>query len=70
MYYQVGYGDDDHSWWHKPEYQDDFGQSKGGAPREVWSDITSGVAGRFAATLAMMAIVYDSYDASYASRCL
>lgn len=69
MYYQVGDGDEDHSWWHKPEFQDDFGQSKGGAPREVWSDITSGVAGRFSASLAMMAIVYDSYDSSYAFRC-
>jgi hypothetical protein len=70
MYYQVGDGDDDHSWWHKPEYQDDFGQSKGGAPREVWSDITSGVAGRFSATLTMMALCYEDYDAAYAARCL
>lgn len=70
MYYQVGDGDDDHSWWHKPEFQDDFGQSKGGAPREVWSDISAGLAGRWAASMAMMAIVYDEYDAGYAARCL
>ncbi len=70
MYYQVGDGDDDHSWWNKPEFQDSFGQAKGGAPREVYSDIGSGIAGRFAASLAMMNIVYKTYNATYAANCL
>ena len=70
LYYQVGDGDDDHTWWHKPEYQDDFPQSKGGQPREVWSDIGADLAGRFAAALAMMATAYYKFDPEYASKCL
>lgn len=70
LYYQVGDGDDDHTWWHKPEYQDDFPQSKGGQPREVWSDIGADLAGRFAAALAMMATAYYKFDPEYAQECL
>jgi hypothetical protein len=70
MYYQVGDGDDDHSWWNKPEFQDSFPQAKGGAPREVWSDIGSGLAGRFSASLAMMSVIYKQWDSTYAANCL
>jgi|GEM_PF-2893195 len=70
MYYQVGDGDDDHSWWHKPENQDPYPQEKGGAPREVWSDIASDLAGRFSASLAMMYLAYKDYDSAYAGECL
>ncbi len=70
MYYQVGDGDDDHSWWNKPEYQDSFGQAKGGAPREVYSDIGPDIAGRYSASLAMMYLIYGQWDASYAADCL
>ena len=70
LYYQVGDGDDDHTWWHKPEYQDDFPQSRGGQPREAWSDIGADLAGRFAAALAMMATAYYKFDIEYANRCL
>lgn len=49
---------------------DSFGQTKGGAPRPVFSDIGSGIAGRFAASLAMMNIAYKQYDATYAANCL
>lgn len=70
LYYQVGDGDDDHTWWHKPEYQDNFSQSRGGQPREAWSDIGSDLAGRFSAALAMMATAYYKFDIEYANRCL
>ena len=70
LYYQVGDGDDDHNYWHKPEYQDDFPQSQGGQPREVWSDIGADLAGRFAAALAMMATAYWKFDVEYANQCL
>jgi len=70
MYYQVGDGDDDHNWWHKPENQDAFGQVEGGAPREIWSDIASDLAGRFSASLSMMYLAYGQFDATYAERCL
>lgn len=70
LYYQVGDGDDDHTWWHKPEYQDDFPQSRGGQPREVWSDIGADLAGRFSAALAMMATAYYKFDREYSQKCL
>jgi len=70
LYYQVGDGDDDHTWWNKPEYQDDFPQSRGGQPREAWSDIGSDLAGRFSAALAMMATAYYKFDIEYANKCL
>jgi len=36
----------------------------------VWSDIASDIAGRFAASLAMMNYAYKKYDAAYAADCL
>ncbi|MEN3013230.1 MAG: glycoside hydrolase family 9 protein [Endomicrobiia bacterium] len=70
LYYQVGDGDDDHTWWHKPENQDNFPQSRGGQPREAWSDIGADLAGRFSACLAMMATAYYKFDIEYANKCL
>lgn len=70
LYYQVGDGDDDHTWWNKPEYQDNFPQNRGGQPREVWSDIGADLAGRFSAALAMMATAYYKFDITYANQCL
>lgn len=70
MYYQVGDGDEDHSWWHLPQYQDGFSQAKGGPDREIWSDIGSDIAGRYAAALAMMAEAYKTADADYAADCI
>ncbi len=70
LYYQVGDGDDDHTWWHKPENQDSFPQNKGGQPREAWGDIGADLAGRFSAALAMMATAYYKFDIDYANQCL
>ena len=61
---------DDHSWWGRPEYQDDVPPDRGGPPRCVRSEPTSDYLAKYAANLAFVSRMYRPYDTAYSAKCL
>lgn len=72
VYYQVGFSGD-HNSFAEPAWQsENMSTANGGEPRPVYS-VTAGASnycGSAAATLALMAMNYEKYDAKYADSCL
>ncbi|MBN1306580.1 MAG: glycoside hydrolase family 9 protein [Chitinispirillaceae bacterium] len=60
----------DHSWWGRPENQDNMPASRGGPPRIARHSVTSDYLGNYAANLAFVSKKIRQYDSTYANRCL
>lgn len=60
----------DHSWWGRPEYQDQMPQGRGGPPREARVELGANVLGNFASGLAFTGKMYERFDLEYSQKCI
>lgn len=60
----------DHSWWGLPEVQDYMPQDRGGPPRPARNEVTSDYLGNYAANLAFVSKLFESYNNVYSAKCI
>ncbi|HEX3019780.1 MAG TPA: glycoside hydrolase family 9 protein [Chitinispirillaceae bacterium] len=71
FYYEKGEGNLDHSTWVTAGKMSTQKYEEGGEPRKMWKNPNDGHMASFAAaTLALMARIYEKYDSSYSVLCL